>query len=145
MAIFLYTLLLLFLGALQVLIDRRAARLERKYARAAQATDRLAREPVYKGGNTTRPDPTVAAKRQYQLGVLAQKRDRLEAKHETWQTARDKVAVLAAGIRAWRGKKLPYALGVLDFGFLLYLIDTLGSGRVNLRGLVDEVMTLLGR
>lgn len=145
MAIFLYTLLLLFLGALQVLIDRRAARLERKYARAARAADQLAREPLYKGGNTSRPDPTVAAKRQYQLGVLAQKRDQLEARHETWQTARDKVTALVAGIRAWKGRKLPYTLGVLDFGFVLYLIDTLGSGQVNLRGLVDEVTTLLGR
>ena len=145
MALFLYTLLLLFLAALQVLIDRRAARLERKYARAARDVDRLAREPLYKGGNTSRPDLTVAAKRQYQLGLLAQRRDRLEAKHETWQAARDKVAGLVARIRTWKGKKLPYTLGILDFGFVLYLIDTVGPGRVNVRGLVEEVTAFLSR
>jgi hypothetical protein len=145
MALFLYTLLLVFLAILQALIDRRVARLERKYARAAREVDRLAREPLYKGGNTTRPDPTVAAKRQYQLGLLAQRRDRLEAKHESWQTARDKVAALAGRIRAWKGRKLPYTLGILDFGFVLYLIDTFGLGQVNVRGLIDEVATLLSR
>ncbi len=145
MAIFLYTLLLLFLAALQVLIDRRAARLERKYARAARDVDRLAREPLYKGGNNSRPDLTVTAKRQYQLGLLAQKRDRLEAKNEAWQVARDRVAGLAARVRAWKGKKLPYTLGALDVGFVLYLIDTFGLGPVNVRGLIDQVATLLGR
>jgi hypothetical protein len=126
--IFLYTLLLLLLGMAKFLIDRRVAALERKYARAATAAADLLNKPLLKFGNSGKVDPYVTAKRQYQLGVLAQRRDHLEIKHEAWQHRAEKFGRFVTALRNWRGKKLPYTLGVLDVLMLLTLLDYLGVG-----------------
>jgi hypothetical protein len=140
--IFLYTFLLLFLGIVKALIDRRVARLERKYARVAGAADVLVRQPVLREGNSNKSDPCQLAKRQFLLGSLVQKRDRIEAKHVAWQQCSDTFGRLIAGLRDWKGKKLPYTLGVLDVSCVLYLIDYLGVGEyVSIRRLMELIVS----
>src|SRR5437763_16726388 len=106
--IFLYTSLLLLLGAAKLVVGYRATSLARKHAKAARAADQYLRAPLFKEGNSSRSDPGQAAKRQVLLGLLVQKRDRLEDKHYAWQVIADKLGRTAHRIRAWRGKKLPY-------------------------------------
>ena len=77
--IFLYTFVLIVLGAIKFLIDRRAAFLAWRYSRLAGAVDKLVTEPVCKDGNSGKFNPCQVARRQYLLGFLVQKKERLEA------------------------------------------------------------------
>jgi hypothetical protein len=145
--IFVYTLVLLLLGSAYFLCKRRVASLEKKYTRVAQEADALVRQPSYREGNSGRlADPYVAAKRQYQLGQLAQKRDRVEARYASWQDRTDRFGKFIGRVRTWRGRKLPYTFGVLDFAGALALIDYLGAGHyVNARALFQAVTSLFTR
>jgi hypothetical protein len=144
--ILLYTALLLLLGVAGFLLRRRVASLERKYSRAAAEADRFLRGPIPKEGNSGRPDPYQHAKRQYLLGVLVQKRDRLESKHDAWLAVAERFGKATQRLRGWRGKKLPYTFGVLDVSFVLYVIDYLGVGEyVSARHLVEVVTTFFAR
>jgi hypothetical protein len=124
--IFLYTFVLLFLGFTKMLLDRRVARLERKYAKAAREADQFLRESALKPGNSARPDFAMTAKRTYLLGLAAQKRDRLELKHERALVRAEKFGRVYARIRNWKGKKLPYTFGAVDVATVMYAIDRLG-------------------
>jgi hypothetical protein len=140
--IFLYTLLRVLLGTTGFLVGRRAARLEKKYIRAAQAADRILRTGIYKPGNGGRPDVCLAAKQQYQLGQLVQERDQYEQRYTVWQRRADRLRRWSAGLRDWRGKKLPYTLGALDVACVLGVVDWLGFGEyVNARRLLDLVVS----
>lgn len=142
--IFLYTSLLLLLGAAKLLVGLRAAFLARKHARAALTADQYLRAPLFKEGNSGRPDPGQAAKRQYLLGLLVQKRDRLEDKHHAWQAFADTLGRSVTRIRAWRGKKLPYTFGAVDVWLLLYAIDYFGAGDyLSARRLVQAVTSII--
>ena len=145
--IFLYTLLLLLLGSVYLLSKRRTASLEKKYARVAKEADALVRQPSYREGNSGRlSDPYAAAKRQYQLGQLAQKRDRLEARYASWQDFTDRFGKFLGRLRNWKGRKLPYTFGVLDIAGALALVDYLGAGQyINARTLVQAVTSILTR
>lgn len=144
--ILLYTLLLVLLGLVKFLVERRAAALERRYAQASLAVEKALREPGYflKEGNSSRVDLTQTAKRYFTLGLLAQKRDRLEVRHYAWQGWTDKLGRLLDGLRGWKGKKLPYTLGALDVWLALYLIDYFGVGEhVSARRLFELVKSYL--
>jgi hypothetical protein len=125
--IFLYTLVLIALGAAKALAVWRAGRYERRYAKAALAAEKLLRSPEPRAGNG-RPDIAASAKRQLQLGQLVQKRDALEDRHAAWQARADGIAAWVAAVRNWRGCKLPYTAGVLDVWMVLCLLDYLGAG-----------------
>jgi hypothetical protein len=141
--ILLYTLALFLLGVIKMLIGWRVAFLERRYTRAALAVVKLLREPAFRDGNGNRGDVGQSAKRQYQLGVLVQQRDYLEAKHDRWQLRAEKIGAAVNAVRSWKGRKLPYTLGVLDVSGLLYLIDYLGAGEyANVRHLVQMATAL---
>lgn len=142
--IFLYTSLLAFLGVLKVLTVWRARSLERKYARVAASAGKTLRETGLKEGNSNRTDPFLYAKRQYELGQLVSKRERLEARHHTWQVRAERLNRVVRGLRGWRGRKLPYTLGVLDVWGTMYLIDYLGLGQyVSAQALVEAVTALV--
>jgi hypothetical protein len=145
--IFLYTLVLLLLGSAYFLCKRRVASLEKKYTRVAKEADALVRQPNYREGNSGRlSDPCAAAKRQFQLGQLAAKRDRVEAHYAAWQDFTDRFGKFLGRARNWKGRKLPYTFGVLDFAGALALIDYLGAGQyVNARALLQAVTSLLTR
>jgi hypothetical protein len=143
--IFLYTLLLLLLATVKFLFQRRAAYLAWRYTRATMGVEKLLHEPLFKEGNSGRINQAKAAQRQYLLGRLVQKKERLEAKHFVWQSLSDKLARALDRLRNWKGKKLPYTLGALDVWLFLYLIDYLGmSAYVSPRNLVQLVTTWLG-
>ena len=136
----LYQFLLFLLSGVQMVFARRAAKLERKFARLAKEVNVLCREPVHKEGNSGKPDPFQLAKRQYLLGALVQKKDRLEAKHFGWAQRAEKLSQLVTRLRAWKGRLAPYALGVVDVTLAICLVDYLTQGDlVNLRQLVGLV------
>ena len=146
--IFLYTLVLLLLGSAYFLCKRRVASLEKKYTRVAKEADALVRQPSYREGNSGRlaADPYSLAKRQYQLGLLAQKRDRLEGRYSSWQDFTERFGKFLGRVRNWKGRKLPYTFGVLDVAGALALMDYLGAGHyVNVRALLQAVTSLLTR
>jgi hypothetical protein len=144
--ILLYTLMLIFLGAVTFIVQRRVSRLEKKYYRVATQADQLLHGGSFRQGNASRSDPFQSAKRQYQLGLLVQKRDRLESKYDRWQKLAKKAGSLTAAVRSWKGRKLPYTLGVVDVSFAMYLIDELTLGRyVSIKPLVETILALLGK
>lgn len=143
--IFLYTLLLLLVGALRLVLARRAASLERKYSKVAGEVLRRINEPAFKLGNQSRMDVGVSAKRMLELGVLVQKRDVLESKCLTWRGWTDRLGRLVSALRNWKGKKLPYTLGALDVWLVLYMIDRFGLGdRFGPVQMVETVRAWLG-
>jgi hypothetical protein len=144
--ILLYTLLLALLAAVEFLVSRRVRRLERKYTRASAEANKLLHEPLYRQGNSGRSDPYVAARRQYQLGQLAEVRDRLEARHFAWQSRANRLRRILAGVRSWKGRKLPYTFGVVDVSLLMYAFDRYGLNEyVSLEALQQLAGTLLAR
>jgi hypothetical protein len=136
--ILLYTSLLLLLGVAKFLVGRRVARLQGRYARLTQEVSKLAAEPLYKEGNSRRPDTYLAAKQQYLLGLLIQRKDRLEDRYLGWLGRSEWLAKSYAAVRHWKGRKLPYTFGILDVSCALLLIDYLGVGEMlSLRNLMQ--------
>ena len=144
--IFLYTALLLLVGVAHFLMKRRVAALEKKYSRIVKDADDLLRQSNYRDGNSNRQDPYQSAKRQYQLALLAQKRDRMESSYSTWHRRSERVGKFRHRLRAWKGRKLPYTFGALDVATTLALIDYFGAGQyLNARHLVETVASLFTR
>ncbi len=144
--IFLYTALLFLVGVAHFLSKRRVAALEKKYSKVVKDADDLLRQSNYRDGNSNRQDPYQSAKRQYQLAMLAQKRDRMETRYSTWHQRAERLSKLRHRLRAWKGRKLPYTFGALDVAGTLGLIDYFGAGQyLNARQLVETVMSLFSR
>jgi hypothetical protein len=102
------------------------------------------REPLPREGNSGRTDPYQTAKRNYQLGALAQKKEALEAKHYAWQARAEKVGRWVKAVRAWRGRKLPYVFGALDVFTALCVLEYVGLGdRFSPHHVVQAVRTWL--
>ncbi|MBI3410283.1 MAG: hypothetical protein HY040_18245 [Planctomycetes bacterium] len=143
--IFLYTLLLLLLGAVKWLVSRRAISLERKYSRVAAAVSKLVSNLTWKPGNSGRADLCASAKCTFELGAFVQKRDLLERKCYCWRGWADKLSRAVDAVRSWKGKKLPYTLGALDVWLTLALIDHFGFADIVRPGrLIETVLTWVG-
>ena len=143
--IFLYTALLLLVGVAYFLIKRRVAALEKKYSKIVKDADDLLRKSNYRDGNSNRQDPYQSAKRQYQLAMLAQKRDRMETSYSTWHRRAEQLGKLRHRLRAWKGRKLPYTFGVLDVACVMSLIDYFGAGQYVNRHLFETLTSLFTR
>ncbi len=144
--ILLYSAFVLVIGFAGFLARRRAKALEAKYTRIARQADQLLRQASFKEGNSNRQDPYLAAKRQYALGQVVYKRDRVEARYAFWQNLSDKLSQFAARVRGWKGRKLPYTFGVVDVASVLWLIDRLGFGDyVSAGRLLELVRAYFGR
>src|SRR5262245_56367723 len=136
-----YLTLLVLLGVVRFLVARRAARLEKKYARFALAAQETAQQPAYKPGNN-KPDPYKSAKAQYELGQLVQKRDRYEAAHASWKGLAEKLSRLSKGMRSWQGRWVPYLMGGVDAVLVLALVSYLGLVDPNqVRQWIDAVVS----
>lgn len=122
----LYTLMLTALAGVKWAIAGRAARTEKKYTRAALDAEQLARQMQAKPGTAAAADAFTQAKRQYELGRVVEARDRLETKFVGWQTWAEKVAGVLTRFRGWKGRFVPYLLGVVDVVLVLVLLDRLG-------------------
>jgi hypothetical protein len=141
--ILMYSALLLVLGVVKFVIGRRVKSLEKKYARVAKEADALLKQHGYREGNSNRIDPYVTAKRQYLLGLLAQKRDRVEAKYAAWQVFYEKFGRFVANVQSWKGRKLPYTFGALDVACALGIVDYLGfSDYIGVRALISYIERL---
>jgi hypothetical protein len=141
--ILLYSSFVFVLGVAKFLIGRRVKALEKKFGRVAKEADALVKQPSFREGNSNRIDPYVVAKRQYLLGLLAQKRDRVEAKYAAWQIFSEKFGRFVGRVQGWKGRKLPYTLGAVDVAFVLGVIDYLGfSEVVGVRALVSYITGL---
>jgi len=144
--ILLYSTLIFVLGAATFVIGRRVKSLEKKYAQVAKETDSLSKQSILKDGNSNRLDPCVAAKRQYLLGLLVQKRDRVESKYVAWQGLADKFKHYVANLKSWKGKKLPYTFGAVDVACVLGLVDYLGiQDYVSVHALIHYLTGLFTR
>jgi len=144
--IVLYTVALVFLGAAKFLIDRRVGALEKKYLKTVDAADHLLREPVPRPSNSSRLELAQAAKHQLALGLLVERQDRLEAKYEDWQKFAHSFGMFVTRVRNWKGKKLPYTMGVIDVSLVLTAVDYFWAGSyVNVRNLYDLATSLLTR
>jgi hypothetical protein len=142
--IFLYSLLLILCSGVKLIVQRRAQALGRAYSKVAEAVQKRLRETLLKPGNGAKPDPCQLAKVQFELGYLVAKRDKLEAKHFAWQGWAENLSRWVNTLSTWKGKKLPYTLGAVDFWLLLSAIDALGVGElVSARRVFDLVMELL--
>src|SRR4051812_18404910 len=129
--VFLYACVLTLFGLLRLVAAARAGRLEKRFAKAALAVEKVAREPAPKAGNGNgRADLYRSAKQQYLLGQLVQRRDALEAKYETWQARADRLGRWVAAVRGLKGRTLPYTAGVLDVWLALAALDALGVADV---------------
>jgi hypothetical protein len=144
--IVLYTVALAFLGAAKFLIDRRVAALEKRYLRTVDAADHLLREPAPRPGKNTRLEMAQAAKHQLALGLVVERQDRLEAKYEDWQKFSRSFGAFVTRIRNWKGKKLPYTMGVIDVSLVLTAVDYLWAGSyVSVRNLYELASSVLTR
>ncbi|HMF19386.1 MAG TPA: hypothetical protein VKE98_19420 [Gemmataceae bacterium] len=142
--IFLHTFLLLVLAAVKFFFQRRAAYLAWRYSRATLGVEKLLHDPLLREGNSNRVNQARAAQRQYLLGQLVQKKERLESKNYFWQNMSDKLARAVDKLRNWKGKKLPYTLGALDVWLLFYLLDQFGvADYVSPRNLFQLLSTWL--
>jgi hypothetical protein len=161
--IVLYTLLMFVLMAARFVVGRRVARLEKKFIQTSDQADHLLAdslpregvkmEPLVIAGVTVqkktavkdvKPDAAQVAKRQLQLGLLVQKRDRLEDKHLAWERRYDGLNAVIQRVRSWKGRKLPYTLGVLDVSTAMYLVDRYGLAEyVNPERVMEVVNTYI--
>jgi hypothetical protein len=136
----LFHVVLLLLNSVKFVFVRRATGLERKHARLAKEVNGTLRAALFKEGNSNRHDPCQAAKRQYRLGLLVEKKDRLEAKHYRWACRVERLNGLIGKLRGWKGRLVPYAVGAIDVVTTLCTVDYFNQGDlVMLRHLVDLV------
>ena len=146
--ILLYTFLLIVLGTVGFLIRRRAVSLERKYTKTAADVDQLSFNtlPFRQGNSNSKLDTAESAKRQYLLGQLTQKRDSLEARSHAWQGRAERFDKAVAAICEWKGRKLPYTMGVVDVSAAMYAIDYFGLGQyINVNNLMQMVTALVSQ
>lgn len=140
-----FHVVMLLLNGVKFLCACRAAALERKYARLAKDVNASLRDALYKEGNSNKHDPFQAAKRQYLLGALVERKDRLEALHYRWATRVDRLSRLIGRLRGWHGRLVPYAMGAVDMVTTLCTLDYVKHGDfVVLRHVVATVAEKFG-
>jgi hypothetical protein len=122
----LYFVLLAALAVVQLLLRWRAAGLERRYLRLATEADALVKAANTRGGNTNKPDPCQSARQQYQLAMLAMRRDRVEKKHAWWEAAAARLGQWRRGLLGYKGRLVPYLMGTLDLAGVAVLLSWLG-------------------
>ena len=99
----LYLALLLVLALVQVVLRWRVARLEKRYARVAAEADGLLKQVSLRPGNSSRPDPLVTARQQFDLAVMAVRRDRVEERYSSWQSFAERFAAFRGPARGLPG------------------------------------------
>ncbi len=122
----LYAMFVVLLGGLKAALARRATRVGRKYTASARAAEQAARAVRTKPGNASAADPLTAAKQQYELGRLVQVRDGLELKYLAALTRSNRADAALAKARGWKGRAVPYLLGVADVTLALVALHHLG-------------------
>jgi hypothetical protein len=141
-----YALLVLLLVVARFVIVRRVAALERKYVRVARATDELLKGQSQRPGNANKPDPYAVARQAYLLGQAVEKRERIEARYCAAQRTSERFGAFVDAVRGFKGRKLPYLVGVLDVLLLLGTLDYLGyREHLNPQALVELFNSLVSK
>jgi len=109
-----YTLMYWFTGLVKWFLDHKVRKLEYRYAQMARAAEKLAHEVTRRPGNSNTQDPYVAAKGYYELGRLVDHRDHAEAMYSKWQNRTDRFTKFREKLRNWKGRYVPYLVGVVD-------------------------------
>ena len=143
--IVLYAMGLALLGVAAFLAGRRARTLERKYVAAAKAAERLVHDLSMKNGNRSHLDPCVNAKKTYELGVVVQKRDRLETKYAAWESRSENLKMARTLLRSWKGRKAPYLMGAIDAALIVAALVAFGAVQFDARELIDKVRAVVSR
>jgi hypothetical protein len=142
--ILLYTLVALLFGMGVWAAGRRARSLERRYIRAAQNAEKLAKEMSFRGGNCSLPDSFAVAKRQFELGRLVQIRDRFEEKFAKWEGRAATCRRWREGLLGRKGRVVPYLLGAVDMiGIALLLAVTGVVDSMQLQKVVDTTRQIV--
>ena len=143
--IVLYALGLALLGVATFITGRRARNLERKYVAAAKDAERLSHDLTMRGGNRGQVDPCASARKTYELGRLVQKRDQLEAKYTNWETRSERLARTRKGLRQWKGRLAPYALGAIDAALVIAGLAYIGAVQIDPREVIEKVRAVVLR
>jgi hypothetical protein len=144
--ILVYALLLLLLVVARYVIVRRVASLEKKYVRAARATDELFKAQPLRPGNASKPDQYATARQAYLLGQAVERRERVETRYVAGQKLAERFGALVAAVRGWRGRTLPYVVGALDVLFVLGTLDYLGyRDQLSAHAVVEFLSSLVSR
>lgn len=133
----LYVSLLVVLALVQLVLRLRVNRLEKRYVRIATEAHALLNKSGTRRGNSNQTDPLTAARLQYELAQLGIKRDRAESRYLAGQAFREKFSRARARLAGYKGRLLPYAVGVLDVAVTLAVLNRYGVG-------VEQVKALLG-
>jgi hypothetical protein len=123
--IFVYAFVLVLLCSLKFLVQRRTASLGRRYSALAQKVQSML-ATAHKAASTHKADLCQLAIQHYELGLLAKKRDRLESRTFAWQSWSERLSRWVRGLRDWKGRTLPYLVGVVDVCLVLGVIEFLG-------------------
>jgi hypothetical protein len=132
-----YVSLLVSLALVQLLLRLRVNRLEKRYVRVATEAHALLNKNGTRRGNSNQTDPLTAARVQYELAQLGMKRDRAEARYLAGQALAEKFGRCRARLAGYKGRLLPYAVGVLDVAGAMLVLNRYGVG-------VEQVKALLG-
>lgn len=132
----LYVLLWLLLALLHLLLRWRVTQLERRFVRVAGEADTLVQRSSCRAGNSNRVDPLKVARQQYDLARVALKRDRVEERYATWQSLNEKFARCRSRFTNYRGKLMPYLVGVVDVVTMLAVLDRFGISLTQLKTLL---------
>jgi hypothetical protein len=134
--IVLYLSLLALLAVLHVLLRWRASGLEQRYIQVSAEADALLKQASTKGGNTNKPDPYQAARQQYELALVVMRRDDVERAYMWWQGAAERFGSWVSGLLSYKGRVLPYLMGVVDVAAVVFVLAWLKLGLPQLQALV---------
>lgn len=134
--VMMYLALVIVLAVVQFLFRWRASALERAYVRIAGEADALVKKAAVRGGNVNKPDPYNAARQQYELALMVLKRDTTEQRYSRWQGLAERLANWRKALTAYKGKILPYAVGMVDLGAVLFVLSSLGVTAQQVRTLI---------
>ncbi len=133
--IVLYLFALIALAVLHALVRFRVSRLEKRFARTAAEADSLLKASQSRGGNN-RPDPYQSVKQQYELALLALKRDHSEARYGRWQAFSERFGASRRRLGGYRGRLLPYLCGLVDVAGVVLLAQRFDVGLTDVRSVL---------
>ena len=90
-----------------------------------------------------REDEYTRTKNQLELNKLVTKQEKLDKKFFFWDKRYDAAEKTRDMLRRWRGRKLPYMLGIADLVGLLTLLQYLGLIHIDTSMLKEQILLLI--
>jgi hypothetical protein len=143
--IVLYAIGLALLGVAAFVTARRARNLEGKYVSAAKEAERLAQQLTIKNGNRNQLDACTAARNQYELGRVVQKRDRAETKYTAWAARAEGLVRVRARLHNWKGRTAPYVFGIVDAALVMAGLTWIGAMHLDSCEVIEKIRAVVTR